>query len=304
MYHGGVREHSTLLQAFGAALTTAAEPAEALDEALQRAWAEARDAWPTFVVEPERFAEALGARLEDDKPLVEAIGAYPAAELYLVLGCAAGHREAIEALIVHHLTPLRPAVARLGASADQIDDVFAQVRARLLVAEPDDDPRILQFRGRSSLTGWLKVIVVREALTMLRRDKGSSHEDEELEALLVSTQDVELDSLRARYRSEFRDAFGAALASLAPEQRNVLRHHLIDRLSIDEIGDLHGVHRSTAARWLERIRDRLFVQTRTRLMHDLQLDSGEFTSLLGLVRSQLDYSIGRHLGVAADADSG
>jgi hypothetical protein len=35
-------------------------------------------------------------------------------------------------------------------------------------------------------------------------------------------------------------------------------------------------------------------------MHKLELDSGEFTSLLGLVRSQLDMSIGRHLGDAGD----
>jgi RNA polymerase sigma-70 factor (ECF subfamily) len=101
--------------------------------------------------------------------------------------------------------------------------------------------------------------------------------------------------MRQRYADAFRGAFEAALAKLDAKDRNVLRFHLVDRLAIDQIGAIHGVHRSTAARWLAGIRERLYRSTRRHLMDELHIGTSELDSILRAIQSRLDASIGRHL---------
>jgi len=75
----------------------------------------------------------------------------------------------------------------------------------------------------------------------------------------------------------------------------VLRLHLLDGLNIDRIGQLHDVHRATAARWLASAREALAKDTQRILQARLQVSRSEFESLLRLVRSDLDVSLCRIL---------
>jgi RNA polymerase sigma-70 factor (ECF subfamily) len=75
----------------------------------------------------------------------------------------------------------------------------------------------------------------------------------------------------------------------------VLKLHLVHRLSIDEIGRAHGVHRATAARWLERVRDELQAETRRLLRQRLGLDLAGIDSMVALVESRLEVSFRRLL---------
>lgn len=285
----------SVLQGFRAAWSAALVDPDALDQYLAEAWEAATGAWPEVRVDPVVFGTEIARRIDPGAPPLATLQEFPVSELYLVLGCAEGQTAAIKELEAGFLRPLRPTIARLGAAEDVIDDVLGQVRARLLVGEAGADPRILQYRGQSGLQAWLKVIVVREALATLRKPKTRAEEDDELEALLVFDDDLEFAEARSRYRAAFRVAFGLALQSLNSTQRTVLRHHLLDRLSIDEIGSLHRVHRSTAARWLTKIREDLFRVTRAQLLEQLELASAEFDGVMHLVRSQLEFSVGRHL---------
>ncbi|MEM6992245.1 MAG: sigma factor-like helix-turn-helix DNA-binding protein [Myxococcota bacterium] len=257
-----------------------------LAEVLERLWSQARHEWPMLAATPDSFSEALAARVEDPAGLERVCGA----DLYLVLGCLAGDVEALRGLDAV-LTGLRPAVARAGASAAQIDDVLATIRARLLVGSAAGEAKLALYRGEARLAAWLRVILLREYRAQNQREARHAGVDSELHALLDRDADPELEELRRRFRAPFRDAFAAALESLTPKQRTVLRHHLLDQLSIDRIAALHRVHRSTAARWLVAIREHLFEQTRTHLMQSLGLSTGEFASVLALVRSRLTYSI-------------
>jgi|GEM_PF-4314550 len=51
--------------------------------------------------------------------------------------------------------------------------------------------------------------------------------------------DPEIAYLKQRYRDEFREAFVAALGALDERQRNVLRQHHLDGMTIDQLGSLH-----------------------------------------------------------------
>ena len=74
----------------------------------------------------------------------------------------------------------------------------------------------------------------------------------------------------------------AALATLPVADLTLLRQHLVDALSIDEIGARDNVHRATAARRLERARERLCQAVRSEIEQRLQVSSSEIDELLDL----------------------
>ncbi len=75
----------------------------------------------------------------------------------------------------------------------------------------------------------------------------------------------------------------------------LLRQRSVDDLSIDQIGALHGVHRATAARWLERARVELALATERALQRRLSASAEDVRSLMRLIASRMDASIHRLL---------
>lgn len=78
-----------------------------------------------------------------------------------------------------------------------------------------------------------------------------------------------MEHLKQLYRGEFRVAFDAALETLTPRERNLLRHQFVDHLNLDQIGALYQVHRATAWRWLTRAHKWVFDHTREAMMQQL-----------------------------------
>ncbi len=114
---------------------------------------------------------------------------------------------------------------------------------------------------------------------------------DDVDALPEAGVDPEIAYLKEHYRDEFRAAFVFALGTLSERERNVLRQHHIDGLTIDQLGTLYQVHRATAARWVAAARMTLLDQTRGRLVAKLGVAADEVDSIIRLVRSQLDISI-------------
>jgi hypothetical protein len=127
----------------------------------------------------------------------------------------------------------------------------------------------------------------RQALMLLRRRRRALASDLAARSLLDGTfEDAELEALKRRWAAEFKEAFAEAVASLTSKQRNVLRYHAIDQLTIDQIGSLHGVHRVTAFRWVEQARAAILVATRAALKARLDLSESEPGSVLGAIASR------------------
>jgi len=89
----------------------------------------------------------------------------------------------------------------------------------------------------------------------------------------------------------FRAAFLATLGELERRERTVLRLHLLDGLTIDEIAPMYEVHRATIARWIGAAKQTVLDRTRRRLMHDLRLDAAEVDSLIRLVQSRIELPV-------------
>lgn len=252
--------------------------------------ARARAAWPGFDVPEADLLTRLGRNPEREWTELEVC------DIYLACGCARALPAALAAFDAHYLVEVAPALARLRPSGTLVDEVKQILREKLLVAAPGKTARILDLAGGGDLRALVRVAAIRTALNLRRRDERLQPlGDSDVLELLAPDASPALAVMKARHRTELKQAFEDALAALTPRDRNVLRLHLLHGLSIDEIGHLHQVHRATAARWLEKIRGELDRVTRDRLHQRFGVDPTEVESLIRLVQSRLEVSFRRLL---------
>lgn len=254
-----------------------------------------RIAWPELDVSADSFVRHLAENLPGDGRVDDCLSRMHCEDVYLACGCAAGDRAALAAF-EHVLHQAVPVLHGMGLGTAQVDEVIQIMRAKLLVAdESAQPPAIASFAGHGALVGWVRITARRTALSLRRNmDERIGGNEPEL-GDMPFPEDVELDYLKSRYRSEFKQAVEDALAALEPEQLRVLRFHYVDGLSIDRIGALLGMHRATAARRIRAACDAVRDQTRQLLHQRLRLSASELDSLAGLVQSQLHLSLGRLL---------
>ncbi|MDB4956554.1 MAG: putative DNA-binding regulatory protein [Myxococcales bacterium] len=221
-----------------------------------------------------------------------------AAEIYLGTACVADVKPALAALDRIYISRVGDVLARKRLPSHVIDEIRQIVRERLLSGEPR---YIGGAVGRGALDSLIAVIATRAAIDWLRANgrAAARHDDAAAADDLAASGDPARDHLRARYRAELKDAFEAAVSELEPRERSVLRLHLVDGLTIDDIAKLYQIHRATAARQIERARDRVAAETRKLLARTTQLHGAELLELGALVTSQLDLSLSRVLAVSS-----
>jgi len=113
----------------------------------------------------------------------------------------------------------------------------------------------------------------------------------------VAEHDPELALIRRRFGVDFHAALSAAFASLELRDRNLLRLHFVDRMSIDALAPIFAVSRATAARHLASARALLVERTVDQLGARLSLRGSELASLVRQVRSKLEISLSAILRV-------
>jgi RNA polymerase sigma-70 factor (ECF subfamily) len=218
-----------------------------------------------------------------------------AADLYLAYACGERDPAALRAFEAQQLSRVPAALARLRATPDRVDEVKQRLRERFLVGS-DGHPAIRDYSGRGALAGWVRVAAVRALISLLRQDQARpGGVDDDLEQLPVSGRDADLELVRARYADDFRAALSEALRALPRRDRTLLRFAYVDRMTVDEIGAFYRTHRATAARWVARARATVLEETRRILSARVACPESELQSLLRVVASQLDFSIGKLL---------
>jgi RNA polymerase sigma-70 factor (ECF subfamily) len=256
----------------------------------------ARTVWPNARVDEEQFVRAIGQRLATDAP-VRSLEAMQTDDLYLACGCAAGDRGALAGFEDCCGAAIARAIASTGASVSDRADLGQVVRQRLLVAPAGGGPpRIATYSARGSLQAWVRVVATREAARMsprARRERAA--EDDELAHAIAGGDDPEVGYLKRLYRAEFERAFHVAVELLDDRARLLLQQHTLDGLGIDRLAALHGVHRATAARWIEAAREAVVTGTRRELIKRLGLSRVELASVLRLIQSQLEVSLAHAL---------
>jgi RNA polymerase sigma-70 factor (ECF subfamily) len=250
-----------------------------------------RAAWPTVSLTEDVIFEHLVARLQDDPEAH--LEELREADLFLAFGLKTGDTAALKAFEEDLVPQIDVALRRLRLGGGTADEVKQALRVELLAGP---DAKIADYAGRGDLAAWLRISATRKALKIVRRaDREESLDEILLDHWPANTADPGRKHMRATYTDQLKKAIREAFGALEVRQRNLLRQHILDELTIDDLAKLYRVHRATCARWLADARADLGKQTRKRLIATLGTHSEELESVLRFLDSDIELSISRIL---------
>jgi len=263
-----------------------------LEMRLAEQLAAAEERWPGVSVDGRRFVTHWAAQLARAGDVGAAIGQLHLTDLYLAFACAEGDTGALRAFGTL-LSSVAGAVRSVDGSPSFVDEILQRLRTRVLVPEDGRPARILDYAGRGSLENWLRAGALRLALNA-RRDAKRGPEplpDASLWEPAAPTAERTLELLRGKYAAEFGRALREAFGSLEPGERNVLRMHFLEGMSLNQIAAMYQVNKSTISRRMAKARETLLERTRSQLEHALDLPAPELDSLLQQLGPRLDLSL-------------
>jgi len=265
-------------------------PPDAAETKLAGLVAEAAAAWPGVLVEPSALVELLARKLTGDDPITPTPAA--ATELHLAIACARGDNAAVAAFDRAYLEVVPQALAGMKLPKATVDDVRSAVRDKLLFADGDRPPRILDYAGRGRLRGLVQVSATRTAIDRIRLEE----KEVELPACeLAAPTDVAMSLIKAQYRAAFAAGFARAVATASRRDRNLLRLHFLGGVTLEQLAQMYNVHRATVVRWLAVARDAVFAATREHVATEIAAPSDELDEMFDLVKSRVELSVERLL---------
>ena len=270
-------------------MATRGSIAEAVHDHLDdEIWQAARGSWPGLNVSRARFTAFLAGR--------DAAAGLHLGDLYLACGCLDGDAAALAAFDAL-LEEVARKLHRLAANDDVLQEATQRAR-HVVIARVDRPPPLADYSGRGALGGWLRIVLARELAALARQGTAARvGRGDELDALAAADDDPEISYFKLHYREQFRQSFAVAAGRLDGAERRVLRYSVVERLGIDDIARLEGVHRATAARLVARARGRLVDETRRALRERLDVGPTEVQSILNLIEREVDVSVQRLLAV-------
>jgi RNA polymerase sigma-70 factor (ECF subfamily) len=193
-------------------------------------------------------------------------------------------------------------LGRRTAQRELAEDAAQIVYERLLVGSAGKFAKLADYRGAGPLHSWVAASVATTVLTLQRaqaRRREQPQNDPASEESPGRDPDRELAYLEIHYKPQLEAAIVRALSRLDHRERTLLRLHLRG-MSLEQLAATYLVSRATLARWLAAARRRLAEATKQELRACLRVSDSEFESIVGLVRSQLDVSLARHLATERD----
>ncbi|MEO8703993.1 MAG: hypothetical protein ABI867_28340 [Kofleriaceae bacterium] len=295
-----VPDADQLARAFAAIWTHDATVAATVGPRLAELCTEARAAYPALTIDDQELVSAIAARAPATE-LIEYLGRCRSGDLALAVTASKGSELAIGVLERAFRTTLDATCRRFAGPGQTADDLKQILRAKLFVAEPGKLPKIADYAGQGFLDNWLRVTAVRVFLDLAKRKDRTREMPAEDDDVLALPQpgDLALDVVKAEYRTAVAAAMFEGAQLLEPGDRHLLRQHLVQGLSIDQLGAVLGIHRATAARRIARAKEQLVAETRRQLAIKLRLADHELDEVIGSVMSRLDVSIGKLLATKA-----
>ncbi|HEY0994159.1 MAG TPA: sigma factor-like helix-turn-helix DNA-binding protein [Kofleriaceae bacterium] len=260
--------------------------------AIATAHGAARDAWPGIEVDLARFEAELRRRLGD--ALATELPRISTRDVYLAIACLDGDEAAIALLERDFVQELQFAARRLRATEAMAADVRGHLQRILFTAEQDRGAALAAFTGRAKLKDYLRVVASRELVRTINRARREVPIEPLLERLRLENE-PEIALLKNRHGAELSVALRDALARLDERQRALLRYSVVEGASIDRIGEMYGVSRSSAARWVAAARDALVQHLRDEVAARLAIPVEDVDSVIRVVRSRIDISLERIL---------
>jgi RNA polymerase sigma-70 factor len=261
-------------------------PASPRETTLQARWAALREQFGALGVTAEAFRERVGQvvdeRLAAGAPdLDAALERMCLDDLYLAMGCVAGHPRAMSRFWEEQAPALRR-MTRRAAPGWAEEDGPQQLLASPFVRRSGDEASpgtLATYRGMGSLKGWLRVIARRQVLDILRAERRRTEVSHRAaEQAPPAESEPELAVLDAARR--LRPVFAEALDALSPEQRKVLALRYRRGLVFREIGEALGTDLTSAYRAVSRAQKALLRSFQERAGEQLGLSDADLRSVL------------------------
>jgi RNA polymerase sigma-70 factor (ECF subfamily) len=261
-----------------------------LATAVQQAYEVGKARWPV-TVEPTDYVAHLALHLAPEDRVAQ-VQALAAEDFYLACACALEVPRATNELDAHFIAQVPAFIAHVDGSPAFTDEIRQQLRERLLIKTPERRARIADYSGRGSLVAWLRVAAVRLALNHVKSPHQARRvDDAHVLDELAEEPSAELQVLRAQHGEALADAIRAAVATLGPEQRVILRMYFSTGQSTDTIATILRVNRSTAARRLVAARRAVYEETKRILQQRFPISTRELTSVVRALQGQLNVSL-------------
>lgn len=251
---------------------------------LASAHAEGRRAWPQLALPFERFRAHCERVLGDAPPAGwHAHGA----DLYLCCACAEGNAAAHRTLRRELLTRVEAALRRAHSDEELVAESLHALEIKLLVGPR---AKIGSYAARGPLLGWLHMAARRSVLdqiTRFRARKPWLDTAFAVEGPRHHQPDPVLGILQTRYAASLLAAVKTSLAGLSLEDLELMRQAHLEGATIETLGEAYAIHRSTAARRLQRVRQQIADAVRRELSRAFLLSDGEFDEIAAALREHL-----------------
>jgi RNA polymerase sigma-70 factor (ECF subfamily) len=272
----------------------------ALEQELAMVIARARKEWPGIDVPDERYLAYLGERIDPRGDRPAALRKMHTSDLYLTCACVAGDESAVVAFDTAYLGRIDASLSRMKLPPSALEEAKQVLRHTLFVGREGKPPKIGEYRGLGELKTWVRAAAVRASFRVMRQPKGQAEVDATVLRGIPASGDIELDYMRRTHGPDVGVALKEAFLGLSAEERNLLRHHFAHGLTVDDLAALYKIHRSTAARRLVAAKVLLAERTREVLALRMGVRPSEVSSLVRLIESQLEVTLGSILERASE----
>lgn len=168
---------------------------------------------------------------------------YRAGEEELINGCRRRNNNAQRKLYDQYASKMYALCQRYMRNSADSEDVLISAFMKVF-------DRIDQYKGEGSFEGWIRRIVVNEALTALRRNRNMALETD------IAAADWDAQSLQTVDHLHAQDLVDM-IAELPPGYRVVFNMYAIDGYSHKEIAEHLGISENTSKSQLSRARSHL-----------------------------------------------
>lgn len=215
-----------------------------------------------------------------------------AADVFWAAALACGDRAALAAFDAQITARVPSFLRRFAPTRETVTEQTQLLRIKLLTGA---DARIGSYAGKGPLLAWARVTCVNQFLDAAGPFVRGEVTLEDVSELSDGRDDPELRMLKHQHGVTVQRAFEESLQSLSARDKTILRLHVSDRLGIDEIGRLYGVHRATAARWILAIRQTILDSVQRSVGVQLGGTNTSVRSLVKLFRDEIHLSVDRLL---------
>lgn len=223
-------------------------------------------------------------------------------DLCLIVACERKEESAWVELVEKFSTTVKSAARNITKNNEDAEDLASSIWAELHGLKENSHGKLSYYSGRGSLGGWLRAVVSQLAIDQYRKlsrfvqieetrefENLANENEETLIVQNLDTPELLLDEKQTS--KDVADALKESIATLAAEDRLLLKLYYFDDLNLKKIGEILGFHEATASRKIVRVQSDLRKSTEKILQSKYGWKVEEIGKHLSATASKLGFNV-------------